>query len=248
MTIIQPKLRSKGMSGISTCVRTAAELSAIKGKMIEEAALTDGMGAPLIPGDSQCKFCAHKGACTALLNKSMAASNVVFPQLDVAQQFADKEPTTMSDEQIVKVMEAAPLMRQMLEAVEAEAQRRLEAGHEIAGLKLVNGRGSRSWALPEDDMAEKLKKFGIPKDAIYESKLISPAKAEKLVWEKKDGTKVKLTDRQLEQMKRDYVATVVGKPTVALASDSRKSVTVSAAALFPAVDQSDAIPSWLSGN
>ena len=212
--------------------------------MVEQADATDEADAPLIPGDSQCKYCAHKGACTALLNKSMIASNVVFPNVDLSHQFADKEPTTMSDEQIVKVMEAAPLMRQMLEAVEAEAQRRLEAGHDVPGLKLVNGRGSRSWNFSDDEMAEKLKKFGVPKDSLYVTKLVSPAQAEKLAWEKKDGTKVKLSDRQLEQMKRDYVTTVQGKPTIALASDPRKAVTVSAAAMFEAVEPS--IPSWLS--
>ena len=169
--------------------------------------------------------------------------------MDVAQQSADKDPTTMSDEQIRQIMEAAPLMRQLLEGVEKEALRRLETGQSIPGLKLVNGRGSRAWALPEAEMAEKLVKMGIPKTAIYETKLVTPAKAEKLTWEKRDGTKVSLTDRQLKRMEQEYVTKLAGKLTVVPESDSRPAVITNAAPMFSAVEAAPAaesLPSWLS--
>lgn len=242
LTIIQPKLRTKGMAGIVYSDTTLGALMIAKDKMIVEGAATDAPDAPLVPGESQCKFCAHKGACSALAGQAMAASGVVFQNLDVSKQASDKDPSTMSDKQIVEIMEAAPLLRQMIEAVEAEAQRRLEAGVVIDGLKMVNCRGARSWNLTDDEIAAKLKKMGVPKDAIYESKLVSIAKAEKLSWKKGDET-VKLSDRQIKQL-GEYVSSIVGKPTIALASDARKAVTISAAAMFPAVELS--IPSWLS--
>ena len=173
----------------------------------------------------------------------------VTQSLDVAQQSADKDPTTMDDAQIRQIMEAAPLMRQLLEAVEKEALRRLEAGQSIPGLKLVNGRGSRAWALPEEQMAEKLVKMGIPKGAIYETKLVTPAKAEKLTWEKRDGTKVQLTERQLKTMDREYVVKMAGKLTVVPESDSRPAVVTNAAPMFsavPAAPAAEPLPSWLS--
>jgi hypothetical protein len=174
----------------------------------------------------------------------MAASGIVFQNLDVSKQSADKDPTKMTDAQIVEIMEAAPLLRQMIEAVETEAQKRLEAGHTIEGLKMVNGRGARSWNVSDDEIAAKLKKMGVPKDSIYEAKLVSVAKAEKLSW-KKGEELVSFSDRQLSQMK-EFISTTVGKPVIALASDARKAVTISAAAMFPAVDHSESIPSWLS--
>jgi hypothetical protein len=58
-------------------------------------------------------------------------------------------------------VEAAPLIRQMLEGAEEEALRRFEAGMPVAGLKAVNGRGSRAWAFPEEEMADKLKEEGV---------------------------------------------------------------------------------------
>ena len=174
---------------------------------------------------------------------------VVTQTLDVAQQSADKDPAQMDDAQIRQIMEAAPLMRQLLEAVEKEALRRLEAGTPIPGLKLVHGRGSRAWALPEEEMAEKLQKMGIPKTAIYETKLVTPAKAEKLTWEKRDGTKVSLTDRQLKRMEQEYVTKLAGKLTVVPESDSRPAVITNAAPMFSAVEAAPAaesLPSWLS--
>ena len=173
----------------------------------------------------------------------------VTQSLDVAQQSADKDPTTMDDAQIRQIMEAAPLMRQLLEGVEKEALRRLEAGQSIPGLKLVNGRGSRAWALPEEEMAEKLVKMGIPKSAVYETKLVTPAKAEKLTWEKRDGTKMQLSDRQLKTMENEYVVKMAGKLTVVPESDSRPAVVLNAAPMFSAVEAAPAaesLPSWLT--
>ena len=254
MTIIQPKLALRGMPAITSHEVSLRDLMANMGTIISQAAATDKPDAPLVPGESQCKFCRAKGSCNALASNVMKEVGIMFQPvvtqtLDVAQQSADKDPSTMDDAQIAQIMEAAPLMRQLLEGVEKEALRRLEMGQVIPGLKLVNGRGSLAWALPEDDMAEKLVKMGIPKSAVYETKLVTPAKAEKLTWEKKDGTKVALTERQLKRMEQEYVVKLAGKLTVAPESDGRPAVITNAAPLFSAVEAAPAaesLPSWLS--
>jgi hypothetical protein len=250
MTIIQPKLALKGMAPITFSEVPVSNLMGNMGTIIAQAAATDKPDAPLVPGDSQCKFCRAKGSCAALASNVMKEVGVMFQPVtqlpDVAQQSANKDPSTMDDAQIAQIMEAAPLMRQLLEAVEKEALRRMESGQVIPGLKLVNGRGSRAWALPEDQMAEKLIKMGIPKTAVYETKLVSPAKAEKLTWEKRDGTKMALTDRQLKTMETEYVVKMAGKLTVAPESDERKAVTLNAAPLFSAVETPAELPAWLS--
>jgi len=254
MTIIQPKLALKGMKAITSFERDVRDMLTNMGTIIVQAAATDAPDAPLVPGESQCKFCRAKGSCAALAGNVMKEVGIMFQPvvtetLDVAQQSADKDPAQMDDAQIRQIMEAAPLMRQLLEAVEKEALRRLEAGTPIPGLKLVHGRGSRAWALPEEEMAEKLQKMGIPKTAIYETKLVTPAKAEKLTWEKRDGTKVSLTDRQLKRMEQEYVTKLAGKLTVVPESDSRPAVITNAAPMFSAVEAAPAaesLPSWLS--
>jgi hypothetical protein len=200
-----------------------------------EAEATDAPDAPFTPGETQCKYCRAKGSCAALTGQAMAASGIAFANLDVAQQAADKEPGTMSDQQIREILEAAPLIRQMIEGVEKEALRRFEAGQEIEGLKAVRGRGSRAWMFPDEDMEGKLKKFGIPKSAMWETKMVSPAKAEKLVWEKRDGEKVQLSDRQLKVLRGEYIKSSEGKLQVVSVSDDRPAVILSAVSMFDAI-------------
>jgi len=253
MTIIQPKLAMKNMNPISSCDVSVSDLMANIGTIVRQAAATDAPDAPLVPGESQCKYCRAKGNCSALASNVMKEVGIMFQPivnqtLDVAQQSADKDPTAMDDAQIRQIMEAAPLMRQLLEGVEKEALRRLKAGQSIDGLKLVNGRGSRAWALPESEIAEKLVKMGIPKTAVYEIKLVTPAKAEKLTWTKKDGEVKQLTERQLKTMEQEYVVKMAGSITVVPESDLRPAVILNAAPMFSAVQTPavETLPAWLS--
>lgn len=254
MTIIQPKVAARGLNPITSHDVKVTDLLSNVGKIVAEAALTDRPDAPLVPGEAQCKYCPAKGGCSALASNVMEEIGIMFKPvaqaapMDLAQQSADKDPATMDDQQIRQILEAAPLLRQMLDGVEKEAQRRLEAGQPIPGLKLVNGRGSRAWALPEEEMADKLVKMGIPKSSIYVTKLVSPAQAEKLVWEKRDGSKVQLSDRQLKRMEQEYIVKMAGKLTVVSESDSRPAVVLNAAPMFSAIEapvSAESLPSWL---
>jgi len=176
-TIIQPKMAIKGKPAITSHVLTVPELMGKIGKFVAGAAATDRPDAPLVAG-AHCKYCKHKSCATRAGNVmkeiGMAFPNVaegqavaaINPVTELSQQAADLDPNTMTPEKIAQIMLAAPLVRQMIEAVEEEALRRLKAGQAIPGLKVVHGRGSRSWALPEDEMADKLIKMGIPKGGL----------------------------------------------------------------------------------
>ena len=243
ITVIQPKLVLKGMDAVSYHEITIESLMAFKDELVRYASETDDPDAPLVPGEAQCKWCDHKGACTAMVTKSLDDSGISFE--DVSKQAADKEPTDMTDEQIKEIMEAAPLIKQMLEGVAAEAQRRLESGIQVSGLKMVRGRGTRKWSLDEEEMADKLKRMGLPKGVIYPTKLISPAQAKKVVWEKKDGTKKQLSERQIKTMETNYITQGEGKLTVALESDHREAVVVGAADMFAPVVPVQDLPDWM---
>lgn len=241
MTIIQPKLAMRGMKAITSYDMMAVDLLARVDQYKAAAAATDSPDAPLVPGESQCKFCKAKGSCSALASNVMETLSM-FQSIDIAQQAADKNPNELSDQQIREIVESAPLVRQLLEAVEAEALRRFEAGVTISGLKAVYGRGTRSWALPEAEMADKLVKMGIPKTAIFETKLVTPAKAEKLSWEKRDGEKKQLSDRQLKTLETEYIKKSQGKLTIVPESDHRQAVVLDASPMFASVE---ALPDWL---
>ncbi len=257
MTIIQPKLALRGGTPISSSVVTVQEMVGKIGKFVVGAAATDAPDAPLVSG-AHCKYCKHKSCATragdvmkevGMMFPTVSETVTVNPVTELSQQAADMDATTMSPEKIAQIMLAAPLVRQMIEAVEEEALRRLKAGGKIPGLKVVHGRGSRSWSLPEDEMAQKLIGMGIPKGEVYETKLLSVAKVEKLKWEAtKGGEKVQrqLSERQLKTLDTEYVAKVAGKLTVVPESDPRQAVVLDASPLFAAVPETPAIPAWLS--
>lgn len=259
MTIIQPKLALRGLNPISSCTVTVQEMLGKIGQIVVEAAATDDPKAPLVPGEVQCKYCRARGSCSALATDVMKDIGVMFqpmvqsaPADEISHQTASKDPNTMTDQQIREIMEGAPLMRQLLDSVEEEALKRFKAGISIPGLKAVNGRGSRNWNLPDDQIAEKLKRMGVPKDHIWETKLVSVAKAEKLTWEKtKAGEKVRvqLTERQRKTLDAEYVTKLAGKLTIVPESDSRPAVIMNAAPMFAAVESvpvADSLPAWLS--
>lgn len=252
LTIIQPKMAIRGAPVVSSHEMTIGEMMGKIGKFVVGAAATDQPDAPLVSG-SHCKYCKHK-SCSTRAGEVMKEVGMMFPVIEanpvteLSQQAADLEPNTMAPEKIAQIILAAPLVRQMIEAVEEEALRRLKAGHTIPGLKIVHGRGARSWALPNDEMAAKLIGMGIPKGVVYETKLVTVAKAEKLKWEKtRAGEKVQaqLSERQLKTLDTEYVAKVAGKLTVVPESDARPAVVLDASPLFAAVPEPVALPTWL---
>ena len=254
MTICQPKLALRGLPPITGWEVPVSHLLGRLGRYAVRAAATDAPDAPLVPGDSQCRWCKAKGACPALMASVMESTMGMFgpttavalPMASIVDVAAAKEPTTLDNAKIREVLEAAPLLRQFLDAVEGEALRRIKAGQAIPGLKAVYGRGTRAWSLPEEEMAGKLVKMGIPKGSVFETKLISPAKAEKVTWQKRDGTAKQLTPRQLATMEQEYIVKSPGKLTVVSASDSRPAVELNAAPLFAAVvPPVDSLPAWL---
>jgi hypothetical protein len=251
LTVIQPKLVWKNLEPITTVTFPVKYfLDDVVGSLAAELANASAPDAPLTPGEKQCKYCRAKGGCTAYAQFVMKEVNVMFAPvetptpLDLVQQSADKNPATMDSAQLRQILEAAPLLRQLIEAVEEEAMRRLQAGQKVEGLKLVHGRGSRVWAHNEEEMAEKLVAMGIPKGAIYETKLVSPAKAEKLTWEKRDGSKNQLSKKQLERL-NEYITKMAGKLTVVPESDSRPAVVTDASSMFGAVNNEPDLPAWL---
>lgn len=245
LTIIQPKLAMKGLPPITSWELSVESLLSRIGDIVVKAAATDAPDAPLVPGEKQCRFCRAKGGCSAVSQSTLEAVGM-FKSIDIVQQAAVSEPTELSNDRIREIIQAAPLLRQLLEATEAEALRRMQMGMTIPGLKVVNGRGSRVWAFPEEEMEAKLKKLGIPSKSLYVTKLISPAQAEKLTWEKRDGTKVQTSGKMKIQMDRELVVKLAGKPTVAAESDPRPAVVVDASPMFGEVVKTEALPSFFN--
>jgi hypothetical protein len=227
MTIIQPKLKTKGIDPISSHEVDVTDFMRHVETMKEQAAATDDPNAPLVPGESQCKYCRAAGGCSAQAQDTLKRSGIVFENLE-------RKSNEMSDDDLVALIEATPTIKKLLDDAAAEAMRRFEAGKPVKGLKVVMGRGSRDWAFDEEKIVEKLKMMGLNKGEILPTKLISPAQAEKLL-EAKAIEKGQDPSRKLATLDAEYIAKKEGKPTIALESDSRSSISVSAAGMFGVV-------------
>ncbi len=175
----------------------------------------DHANPPRIPGDKQCRWCKAKARADRCPEIREAVDESVGAVATVAD-FADL--ATIPEDAVSRAMARVELVEQWCKAIRAEAERRLFAGEPVAGFKLVEGRrGNRAWS--DEAAVEKLfKSFRFKKDEMYDLKLISPTKAEKLLkknnpgrWEKVEA----LTSRG------------DGKPSVAPATDKRPALVVS---------------------
>lgn len=256
MTIIQPKLAEQKLEPISSWEISPMELMGFADDLYKAAKATDDPSAPLTPGEKQCQWCRARGSCEARAKHALSQAQVLFSSTEISAEVANTEVNVLSDEKIREIIEALPLIRSFLADVEEESLRRFQTGHPVAGLKLVRGRGSRGWIEEEEIVAKKLKGMGVPKDAAFVAKLISPAQAEKLRWIDRKGEAKSLTEKQLASLKK-LIGKKLGKLVVVPEADSRPAVTEGdVKTLFDGVtveeqatvvpETQPALPAWLT--
>jgi hypothetical protein len=142
----------------------------------------------LHPSEKACKFCRAKSTCPALraeVEGSLAlvsgAEPAEFDDLTLPKKAASIAVGADTDvERLASFMRAAPLIEEAIKAVRAEVERRLLAGLAVPGYYLGEGKkGNRKWKDEAKAEAELRKRYKVPE--IFEMKLISPSKAEKLM-------------------------------------------------------------------
>jgi hypothetical protein len=172
------------------------------------------------PGEKQCRFCRAKAICPALREEIMLNVGGETHSPATPEDFAAFVPIEVdmqvSDNYLPIAMSKVGLVEDWCKAVRAEAERRLLAGQKVDGWKLVEGRrGNRAWA-DEAEAEATLKSFRLRQDEMYEMKLVSPTKAEKLL---KDSPK---RWAKIEPL----LVRSEGKPSVAPATDKRPELVV----------------------
>ena len=188
----------------------------------EAEALSYGITDYLDPGEKQCRFCKAKATCPSLraeITEVVGGSTACT--FDEFLEFTP-EPVDMQtgDNYLPIAMAKVGMVEDWCKAVRAEVERRLLAGQNVDGYKLVEGkRGHRKWS--GDDAVEALfKSFRLRQDEMYDFSLISPTKAEKLFKENpKRWAKV-----------QDLITQNTGKPSVAPATDKRPALAVQSVA------------------
>ncbi len=174
-----------------------------RGQWIKERAeLALTPTAPRIPGDKQCQWCAAKAICKELSDHTLQVISGEFDNLDELPP-AD----TLPDDRTKLILDNKKLIESYLKAVEEHATDQLHAGQPVDGYKLVSGRSVRKWG---DNAIAAVELESLVGTDAFEQKLLTPAKAEKLL-----GSKRK---KDIEHL----IIKPEGAPTLAPQADKRK--------------------------
>lgn len=135
----------------------------------------------LVPGEEQCRWCANAPTCPALARHVAETVGADFEDLTAPRVADAQRVAQLTPVQLHVAMTAVPLVEDWCRLVRAEVERRLLAGVDVPGFKLVQGRqdNPRAWIDPKQAEA-KLKSMRLSLEEMYDRKLINPTSAEKL--------------------------------------------------------------------
>jgi hypothetical protein len=112
----------------------------------------------------------------------------------------------------VQIFNSIDKLSSWIKEVEKFVNERLLSGKPLPGVKLVLSRGGHRYWLDKDAAAKLLRSLKIPKDELFTTELISPAKAEKLTDKMKGKKMIKL---------QQLIGKPSGKPMAVPESDPR---------------------------
>ena len=211
LVIVQPRL-----DHISEHVLTIDEANTWAEYLKEKAEATRDPFAVATPGEKQCKFCRAKATCAEFQEHVLKDVLAGFP--DRSEPIEVRSPKAID---LGTAMRIAPMLEDFIKAVRAEVERRLFAGENVDGYKLVTGRkGHRAWSNPEEAASLLRGKFKLKLEDAFNMTLISPPQAEALL--KKDHP------RQWAQL-TPLIRQPDGKPSVASIHDPRPALVVAVA-------------------
>lgn len=164
--------------------------------------ITDATHQYLRPGDKQCSYCKAKAECPGyakMVGETALGGFEVLKSPDPVPAGRDAIPIEVN--LLASYYLKLDLIRKWCDAVESKAYALATAGQigEKQGLKMVAGKdGNRAWK--DAAVVEELfKEMRLPKDQMYDHKLISPTTAEKLLAE--NPRKWKKVEAQIERKK-----------------------------------------------
>lgn len=193
-----------------------------------EGALHPEWADTFLRAGDHCRWCKAKATCPKLREVVTAAVDPFGSPLATPEEFKALVPEilTGSDRHDVAWLAAALSKVDMIEdwckAIRAESERRMLAGEDVPGWKLVQGkRGPRQWSDPAAAEEMLRKTFRLPIEQAYDLKLISPMTAEKLT----KGDKPVIGERQWKKV-IPLIVQSEGKPHVAPVEDPRPALTI----------------------
>ena len=164
-----------------------------------------------VPGIEQCRWCEAKNHCEA---RTTFVQETAIELFNAQQKLA----TCPTIEDLVKLINKAPLVESAIKSIRLYLQKELESGHNIPGLKLIRGRANRKWVNENDTITWLAKNTSI--EELFKSELRSPSQFEKEV----------RTLKKSEGFKKLY-KTPKGKITMVPESDGRPAIQTNSGAI-----------------
>lgn len=156
------------------------------------------------PGKAQCQYCPANGKCKPMAEHIM--STVADDFVDLTKPININADRELDVESLANLMDAIPAIEDFCKGIRGRVEARLFAGDSVPRYKLVQGkRGIRKWK--DESLLPKI-------DSLYETVVISPTKAEKLL---KNG--------EVWTTLQEHIYQPEGKPSVAHISDKRPALS-----------------------
>jgi hypothetical protein len=203
IVIVQPRIDS-----ISEWSINKEELLRWGEWLSERASAALAEDAPRVAGEKQCRFCRAKPTCAQLLR---VTHEVIATDFDNLAQIAN--PDTLTARQLKKALDNKALIVSWFDAVEQHAFDLLDSGKSFPGYKLVAGRSLRQWA---DEASAEQTLVDLLAEEAYEKKLLSVAKAEKVLGKSRAGAIA------------DLIVKPQGRPVIVREDDKRAPLGVEA--------------------
>jgi hypothetical protein len=173
--IIQPHHGEKRIHRMSVGELAAWEFEVLR-PAVEEALSDDP---PYRPSESACQWCPAKHICPA----QQEQFDIVAAQPDISMMSNEdiKEVmVSLTPAQISLILERAPMVEKFIDAVKEHATKQMQDGAVIPGWQLQPKRASRKW-IDSTAARQALTDAGLTDSQIFETELISPTAAEKLL-------------------------------------------------------------------
>jgi len=166
LVIIQPPT-------IKRWTTTIARIKEFEQTLIRAVKIAEQPDAPLKNGD-HCRWCSSKPVCPVMTGAVDRAVAIKMDKIDV--------------DKIGAYLHNADLLEDWIKDLRALAEEMMKKGKPVTGWKMVPKRATRSWVKEEDAKAALLQH--LKESEVIETKLVSPAAAEKLL----KAQKLKLPD------------------------------------------------------
>jgi len=177
---------------------------------------TDG---PCHPGVDQCRWCLAKHKCKARYEYAARTAQEIFTM------YAQGEDT-ITDERVAHLLRDAKMLEYYIKDLKTRALDQCCSGKGFPGFKAVSGRTSRSWKNEEaarEFLLARADQGEFSFEDLFESKFLSPPKAEKL-------TRTMKKDEEFLAL----IAVSPGAPTLVPETDPRAAYRAEAAQAFAA--------------